>query len=98
MYSFQDAGLFLALSFFPVSESKTNIRYDLFARSTVSEPNIRQMSETLQSATKKLTEEIELEYQSISARQWWVLYNILCPTGSVLILQLGLRASSIAQV
>ncbi|KAJ5205388.1 Aromatic-ring-hydroxylating dioxygenase alpha subunit [Penicillium cf. griseofulvum] len=69
MYLFQDTGLFLALSFFPVSESKTNIRYDLFTRSTVSEPNIRQMSEALQSATKKLTEEIELEYQSMSARQ-----------------------------
>ncbi|KAJ5437435.1 Aromatic-ring-hydroxylating dioxygenase alpha subunit [Penicillium cf. griseofulvum] len=68
-FNWKIGGLFLALSFFPVSESKTNIRYDLFTRSTVSEPNIRQMSEALQSATKKLTEEIELEYQSMSARQ-----------------------------
>ncbi|KAJ5504929.1 Aromatic-ring-hydroxylating dioxygenase alpha subunit [Penicillium fimorum] len=69
MYSFQDAGLCLAISFFPASESKTNIRYDLFALSVVSEPDIQEMSEVLQSTMKNLAAEIELEYQSILAKQ-----------------------------
>ncbi|KAJ9489018.1 hypothetical protein VN97_g4262 [Penicillium thymicola] len=69
IYSFQEAGLCLALSFFPASESKTHIRYDLFAHSAVNEPDIRKISEVLQSATKNLIVEIELEYQSISTKQ-----------------------------
>lgn len=69
VYAFQDADLWLALSFFPASESKTHIRYDLFACSAVSEPDIRNMSEVLQSETKNLIAEIELEYQSISTKQ-----------------------------
>lgn len=69
IYSFQGAGLCLALSFFPASESKTHIRYDVFAHSTVNEPDIRKISEVLQSAAKNLIVEIELEYQSISAKQ-----------------------------
>lgn len=69
MYSLQDAGLCLALSFFPASESKTHIRYDLFARSSVNEPDIQKMSEVLQRATNNLIRDIELEYQSISTKQ-----------------------------
>ncbi|KUM64801.1 hypothetical protein ACN42_g2291 [Penicillium freii] len=69
IYSFQEEGLCLALSFFPASESKTHIRYDLFAHSAVNEPDIRKMSEVLQSATKNLIANIELEYQSISTKQ-----------------------------
>lgn len=69
IYSFQEAGLCLALSFFPASESKTHIRYDLFAHSAVNEPDIRKKSEVLQSATKNLIAEIELEYQSILTKQ-----------------------------
>ena len=74
MYSLQDAGLCLVLSFFPTSESKTHIRYDLFAHSSVNESDIQKMSEVLQSATKNLIGYIELEYQSISTKQGWVLY------------------------
>ncbi|KAJ5972894.1 uncharacterized protein N7479_002812 [Penicillium vulpinum] len=69
MYSFQDADIYLILSFFPESESKTHIRYDLFTRSAVNELEIRKLSEVLQSMTKNLSEEIELEYQYISAKQ-----------------------------
>lgn len=69
MYSFQDADLCLALSFIPASESKTHIRYDLFARSAVNEPETQQMSEELESATKNLIGKIELEYQYISTKQ-----------------------------
>lgn len=69
MYSLQDTGLCLALSFFPASESKTHIRYDLFAHSAANEPDIQKMSEVLQSATKNLIGDIELEYQSISTKQ-----------------------------
>ncbi|KAJ5519271.1 Aromatic-ring-hydroxylating dioxygenase alpha subunit [Penicillium expansum] len=69
LYAFQDADLWLALSFFPASESKTHIRYDLFACSAVSEPDIKKISEVLQSATKNLIAEIELEYQYISTKQ-----------------------------
>ncbi|KAJ5173741.1 uncharacterized protein N7500_001672 [Penicillium coprophilum] len=69
MYSFQDAGLCLTISFFPTSESKTHIRYDLFALTAVNEAGIRSMSELLQSITKSLTADIELEYRSISTKQ-----------------------------
>ncbi|CAG8896739.1 unnamed protein product [Penicillium egyptiacum] len=69
VYSFRNADLCLALSFFPASESKTNIRFDLFARSAVNEPEIQKMSEVLQSATKNLIGEIELEYQYILSKQ-----------------------------
>ncbi|OQD98531.1 hypothetical protein PENSOL_c009G00619 [Penicillium solitum] len=69
MYSLQDEDLCLALSFFPASESKTHIRYDLFARSSVNEPDIQKISEVLQSATKNLIGDIELEYQYISTKQ-----------------------------
>ncbi|KAJ6150310.1 hypothetical protein N7471_001509 [Penicillium samsonianum] len=69
MYSLQDADLCLTLSFIPASESKTHIRYDLFARSAVNEPEIQQMSEELESATKNLIGKIELEYQYISTKQ-----------------------------
>ncbi|CAI7662497.1 unnamed protein product [Penicillium crustosum] len=72
MYSLQDAGLCLALSFFPASESKTHIRYDLFARSSVNEPDIQKMSEVLQRATNNLIRDIELEYQSISTKQGYL--------------------------
>lgn len=69
MYSLQDTGLCLALSFFPASESKTHIRYDLFVRSSVNEPDIQKMSEVLQSETKNFIGDLELEYQSISTKQ-----------------------------
>ncbi|KAJ6177894.1 hypothetical protein N7519_008355 [Penicillium mononematosum] len=69
IYSFQYVELCLALSFFPASESKTNIRFDTFASSAVNEPEIQRMSEVLKSATKKLIGEIELEYQYISTKQ-----------------------------
>ncbi|KGO74272.1 Aromatic-ring-hydroxylating dioxygenase, alpha subunit [Penicillium italicum] len=69
MYSFQDADLCLALSFFPASESKTHVRYDLFARSAISELYVKEISEVLQSATRNLIAEIELEYQSILTKQ-----------------------------
>ncbi|CAI7665269.1 unnamed protein product [Penicillium glandicola] len=69
MYSLQDVDSCLALSFLPASESKTHIRYDLFACSAVGEPEIQKISEVLQSAMKNLTGEIELEYQSISTGQ-----------------------------
>ncbi|CDM37391.1 hypothetical protein DTO013E5_7502 [Penicillium roqueforti] len=69
IYSFQDAGLCLALSFFPASESKTNIRYDLFAHCAVNKPEIQKISEVSQSVTKNLIREIEVEYQSISTKQ-----------------------------
>ncbi|KAJ5392744.1 hypothetical protein N7465_011718 [Penicillium sp. CMV-2018d] len=69
IYSFQEEDLCLALSFFPASESKTHIRYDLFAHSAVNEPDVRKMSDVLQSATKNLIAEIELEYQYISTKQ-----------------------------
>ncbi|OQE16311.1 hypothetical protein PENFLA_c028G06905 [Penicillium flavigenum] len=64
-----NADLCLSLSFFPASESKTNIRFDIFASSAVNEPEIQRMSEVLMSATKNLIGEIELEYQYISAKQ-----------------------------
>jgi hypothetical protein len=76
IYSFRQTDLCLALSFFPASESKTHIRYDLFAHSAVNEPDIQKMSEILQSATKNLIAEIELEYQSISTKQRWVLLHL----------------------
>lgn len=69
IYSFQYVNLCLALSFFPASESKTNIRFDLFASSAVNEPEIQRMSEVLKSATKNLVGEIELEYQYISTEK-----------------------------
>lgn len=77
IYSFQDAGLCLALSFFPASESKTNIRYDLFAHCAVNKPEIQKISEVSQSVTKNLIREIEVEYQSISTKQGWVLQAII---------------------
>lgn len=67
--SLQDENLCLALSFFPASESKTHIRYDLFAPSSVNEPDIQKISGVLQSTTKNLIGDIELEYQSISTKQ-----------------------------
>jgi hypothetical protein len=69
VYSFQYVDLCLALSFFPASESKTNIRYDLFACSAVNELEIQKISNVLQSATKHLIGEIELEYKYISTKQ-----------------------------
>ncbi|KAJ5822678.1 Aromatic-ring-hydroxylating dioxygenase alpha subunit [Penicillium robsamsonii] len=93
MYFFQDVGICLAISFFPASESKTNIRYDLFALSAVSEPDIRKMSEVLQSWTYNLAAEIELEYQSILAKQG---YNYMVSDARqelLLIFELGVPAS-----
>ncbi|KAJ5831436.1 uncharacterized protein N7525_009689 [Penicillium rubens] len=69
IYSFQNADLCLSLSFFPASESTTNIRFDLFASSVINEPEIQRMSEVLKSVTKNLIGEIELEYQYILTKQ-----------------------------
>ncbi|KAJ5778866.1 hypothetical protein N7457_006586 [Penicillium paradoxum] len=67
--SLEDGDLTVALSFFPASESKTHMRYDLFARSSVSEPETQRFSDILQSTTKQLAGELEVKYQYISKTQ-----------------------------
>ncbi|KAJ5139363.1 Aromatic-ring-hydroxylating dioxygenase alpha subunit [Penicillium bovifimosum] len=67
-YSLED-GLSLAMSFFPASQSKTHVRYDLFSCSNVSESEAQRLSEVLQSAVKKLVGELETDYQSILDKQ-----------------------------
>ena len=69
LYSFADMELGLALSFFPTSEMKTQIRYDLFSRSAVSQVEIQKLSDVLQKTTEGLAREIEAEYQSVSTKQ-----------------------------
>ncbi|KAJ5475792.1 hypothetical protein N7475_001521 [Penicillium sp. IBT 31633x] len=70
--SFENVDLSLALSFFPASESKTHIRYDLFSCSKVSEHEVQQLSRMLQTSIEELVGDMKVEYLSISNKQGWL--------------------------
>jgi hypothetical protein len=69
LYSFAEIELGLALSFFPASETKTQIRYDLFSRSAMSQDETRKLSGILQRATEGLAQEIKTEYETVSKKR-----------------------------
>lgn len=75
--SFENVDLSLALSFFPASESKTHIRYDLFSCSKVSEHEVQQLSRMLQTSIEELVGDMKVEYLSISNKQGWVMDTTL---------------------
>jgi hypothetical protein len=69
LYSFSSMDFGLALSFFPASEMKTHIRYDLFSRSVVGQTEVQKLSDVLQKATEDLARETEKEYSTVSKEQ-----------------------------
>jgi hypothetical protein len=77
--SFEHTGLCLALSIFPASEKRSNIRYDLFAHSAVSKTEIETLSKASYDATEKLVREFEGEYLAILTKHGFVFCHSLYP-------------------
>ncbi|CAI7626794.1 unnamed protein product [Penicillium bialowiezense] len=63
-YHFVDTELWFALSFLPATEVKTQIRYDIFSRSAVSESKANAISTTFENASNNLISQIEQEYRA----------------------------------
>ncbi|CAG8262933.1 unnamed protein product [Penicillium salamii] len=66
---FVDTKFWFALSFFPASESKTHIRYDIFSHSSVGEVKTKAISAGLENASDRLKREIENDYHSVTNGQ-----------------------------
>jgi hypothetical protein len=69
LYAFAGTELGLALSFFPSSETRTQIRYDLFSRLALSQDEVQKSSEILRTTTDELVREVESEYQTVLKRK-----------------------------
>ncbi|CAG8372479.1 unnamed protein product [Penicillium salamii] len=68
-HSFVDTNFWLALSFFPASECKTHIRYDVFSHSSFGEVKTKAISAALESASDNLKGDIENQYEAVTKEQ-----------------------------
>ncbi|KAJ5352405.1 Aromatic-ring-hydroxylating dioxygenase alpha subunit [Penicillium brevicompactum] len=68
-YQFVDTELWFALSFLPATETKTQIRYDIFSRSPVSEIAAEPISKTFENVSNSLIGQIEQQYRQICKAQ-----------------------------
>ncbi|KAJ5612740.1 hypothetical protein N7510_005934 [Penicillium lagena] len=63
IYSFENVGIWLALTFLPSSATTTQVRYDLFKSSDC---NAAELSKALEDTVRNLTQQIESEFQSLA--------------------------------
>jgi hypothetical protein len=66
LYSFQDAPLWISVSFLPASESTTQVRYDLFGLSSKTGINEDELASYVAESLKALLRNIETEFQSVA--------------------------------
>ncbi|KAJ5109916.1 hypothetical protein N7532_002561 [Penicillium argentinense] len=66
LYSFENAGLWLTVSFFPASERTTNVRYDLFDCAPKATTDKSALARAVERPMQELVKDIELEFQSVS--------------------------------
>lgn len=67
LYSFEQADLWLSLTFLPSSESKTQIRYDIF-NSSKTDPYENALANAVGEAMEGLTKSMENDFKSIAGR------------------------------
>jgi nitrite reductase/ring-hydroxylating ferredoxin subunit len=67
LYSFKDAPLWVSFSFFPASESTTNVRYDLFNLSSKTGINENELAHAAAESIKAVLHKIETDFQSVTA-------------------------------
>ena len=72
-YQFVDTELWFALSFLPATETKTQIRYDIFSRSPVSETAAETISKTFANVSNSLIGQIEQQYRECCLAQRYVV-------------------------
>lgn len=66
LYSFQDAGLWLSVSFFPASETNTHVRYDLFDCAPKMTTDEGALARAVERSVQDLAKRIEAEFQSVT--------------------------------
>ncbi|KAF3400108.1 Biphenyl dioxygenase subunit alpha [Penicillium rolfsii] len=68
LHSFEDAPLWISLSFLPASQSVTQVRYDLFCLQPTTEIKER-LASTVAEGMRALIQSIETEFQSVTTSQ-----------------------------
>lgn len=76
VYSFENGGIWLALTFLPSSATTTQVRYDLFKSSDC---NAAGFSKALEDTVRNLTQQIESEFQSFAEKPGYVYNYSLAP-------------------
>lgn len=66
LHSFEDAPLWISVSFLPASESTTQIRYDLFCLSSKTGMNEDQLASAVAESIEAILQNIESRFQSVA--------------------------------
>lgn len=77
IYSFENGGIWLALTFLPSSATTTQVRYDLFKSSDC---NAAGFSKALEDTVRNLIQQIESEFQSLAEKPGYVHDYSLAPS------------------
>lgn len=67
IYSFENCPLWVFISFFPASESTTQVRYDLFSLSSKTEVIEDELASVVAESIKAILQKIEIDFQSVIA-------------------------------